>query len=79
MVDELLKMIAECHLQKPQTTSKMSNFAIPRAKLLICSNAHLGWCLYEQMMLGNEDGIFEFKGFAFLGLNFREILHKCNF
>ena len=25
MVDELLKMIAECHLQKPQTTSKMKN------------------------------------------------------
>ena len=24
MVDELLKMIAECHLQKPQTTSKMT-------------------------------------------------------
>ena len=23
MVDELLKMIAECHLQKPQTTSKI--------------------------------------------------------
>ena len=85
MVDELLKMIAECHLQKPQTTSKFGNFVARMLKYLAKNNitSFPGNHIIAHMMLVWVDDawncrwILGFENFIFLGLNFIEIVHKC--
>ena len=52
MVDELLKMIAECHLQKPQTTSKFGNLVARMLKYLAKNKYHIipwesHYCSYD--------------------------------